>query len=122
MTGLIHFGSFFGGGVWSDCKTLFLPTPEQSWLSNKHYQVSIGTSIHSQLQFKQRLIYTEQFNKKVTFSHDYNEVTGEPTITSYISIVMKVSMFVCNQYDKMFCTFSNREDPAAKMKTVFCSL
>jgi hypothetical protein len=63
-------------------------------------------------------LYTEQFNKKVTFSHDYNEVTGEPTITSYISIVMKVSEFVWNQYDKMFCTFTNREDSAAKIKTL----
>jgi hypothetical protein len=25
-------------------------------------------------------------------------------------------MFVCNQYDKIFFTFSNREDPAAKIK------
>lgn len=31
---------------------------------------------------------------------------------------MKVSMFVWNQYDKMFCTFSNREDPDAKSKTL----
>jgi hypothetical protein len=27
-------------------------------------------------------------------------------------------MFVWNQYDKMFCTFSNREDPVTKIKTL----
>jgi hypothetical protein len=33
--------------------------------------------------------YTGQFKKKVTFSHVYNEVTSEPTITRYASIVRK---------------------------------
>jgi hypothetical protein len=31
--------------------------------------------------------YTEQFKKKVTFSHVYNEVTSEPTITRCTTIV-----------------------------------
>ena len=31
---------------------------------------------------------------------------------------MKVSTFVWKQYDKIFCTFSNREDPDAKIKTL----
>lgn len=42
---------------------------------------------------------------KVTFSHDYNEVTGEPTIITYISIVMKVSIFVWNSMTNCFALF-----------------
>jgi hypothetical protein len=35
------------------------------------------------------LIYTGQFKKMVTLSHAYDEVTSEPTITRYASIVRK---------------------------------
>jgi hypothetical protein len=33
--------------------------------------------------------YTGKFKKKVTLSHVYNEVTSEPTITRYTTIVRK---------------------------------
>jgi hypothetical protein len=36
---------------------------------------------------------TEQFKKNVTASHIYNEVTSEPTITRYASIVRKTLKF-----------------------------
>jgi hypothetical protein len=35
--------------------------------------------------------YTEQFKKKVTLSHVYYEVTSEPTITRYTTIVRKTA-------------------------------
>jgi hypothetical protein len=38
--------------------------------------------------------YTGQFKKKVTLSHIYNEVTSEPTITRYTTIVRK-TLKVC---------------------------
>jgi hypothetical protein len=37
---------------------------------------------------------TGQLKKKVTFSHVYNEVTSEPTITRYTTIVRK-TLEVC---------------------------
>jgi hypothetical protein len=38
---------------------------------------------------------TEQFKKKVTISHVHNDVTSEPTITRYTTIVWK-TLKVCN--------------------------
>jgi hypothetical protein len=38
---------------------------------------------------KQFISYAVQFKKKVTFSHVYNEVTGEPTIMRYKTVVRK---------------------------------
>jgi hypothetical protein len=41
---------------------------------------------------------TGQFKKKVTLSHVYNEVTSEPTITRYTSIVRKaIKVLICYQ-------------------------
>jgi hypothetical protein len=41
------------------------------------------------------VLYTGQFKKKVTLSHVYNDVTNEPTITRYTTIVRKTqSLFV----------------------------
>jgi hypothetical protein len=38
--------------------------------------------------------YTGQFKKKVTFSRVYNEVTSEPTIKRYTTVVRK-TLIVC---------------------------
>jgi hypothetical protein len=43
---------------------------------------------------KRELGYTEQFKKKITLSHVYNEVTSEPKITRYTTIVRK-TLKVC---------------------------
>jgi hypothetical protein len=41
-------------------------------------------------------VNTGQFKKKVTLSHVYNEVTSEPTVTRYASIVRKaLKVLIC---------------------------
>jgi hypothetical protein len=40
------------------------------------------------------LTYTGQFKKKVTLSHVCNEVTSEPTVTRYTTVVRK-TLKVC---------------------------
>jgi hypothetical protein len=50
---------------------------------------------------------TGQFKKKVTHSHIYNDVTGEPTITRYITFVrktLKVSRVNYKQTLRVFLT------------------
>jgi hypothetical protein len=46
-------------------------------------------SLHMIMYFRPLHLYTGQFKKKVTLSHVYNEVTSEPTITRYTTIVKK---------------------------------
>jgi hypothetical protein len=45
---------------------------------------------------------TRQFKKKVTLSHVYNEVTSEPTLTRYASIVKKTLKVCFNWRGKVF--------------------
>jgi hypothetical protein len=65
-------------------------------------------------------LYTEQFKKKVTLSHVYNEVTSEPTITRYTTMLGKLSKFVCNSaYRTPFAvesTFCNTVSPGGGPK------
>jgi hypothetical protein len=56
------------------------------FIHNSMYQIS--SLFH--LSLKHHMFkYTGQLKKKVTLSHLYNEVTSEPTITRYASIVRK---------------------------------
>jgi hypothetical protein len=67
------------------------------FLNKLHYEVKITPVLlyawrketGSHLCVLLFLLYTGQFKKKITLSHIYNEVTSEPTITRYTTIVRK---------------------------------
>jgi hypothetical protein len=70
-------------------------------------------------------VYTEQFKKKVTLSHVYNEVTGEPTITRYATVVRKTKSLFGIDTRKCFGRCSQGR-PCCKITTpqqkAFCIL
>jgi hypothetical protein len=71
-------------------------------------------------------INTGQLKKKVTFSRVYNEVTSEPTIRRYTTIVRKTLKFVCNWPGEVLSGRRRQGRPYCKManphQKAFCIL
>jgi hypothetical protein len=82
-------------------------------MRNNSSRRHVGSSPSSLIRRK----YTEQFKKKVTLSHVYNEVTSEPTITWYTTIVRK-TLKVCLQLTRESVSGRRRQGrPCCKMAT-----
>jgi hypothetical protein len=57
--------------------------------SLRKYECGSDLAIFPVLAIFPKSIYTVQFKKKVALLHVYNEVTSEPTVTRYTTIVRK---------------------------------
>jgi hypothetical protein len=74
-----------------------------------------GSPTLSKLARRNWINYAGQFKKKVTLSHVNSEVTSEPTITPYTTIVRK-TLKDCNWRGKAFRAVAARRDHVAKWR------